>query len=412
MMVKESMPANVAAEPAYWTCETNVENVPVLKRACKWDKSVDWLPQYLPVNSIVSHLNSPRLIAPEIKVQEMNCWLVIPKDNWRSVPAESFCERWTVSQIDRIMLDIVRAVELLNNSDIIIFNLCPSNVLINDSEGEPRAALSDFSSCQHRLLPEKKRIAFLNMLEYASPEVLDITAKKPPLAADFHTDVFSLGLLYHKYLTGKLPKFDMVRDGDLNSPVSIGKVKLSRKLDQPHRNLIERMLHLDPAGRIPSAFAVAREIEQIMQCGNCRIELSWPGHEGEILTLLAPNAYNSWQRIPQGGTATFGPLLSSIPYDLRWNGKSIATIAFPSPGSEQKLTLDISKLFPHESSGKPRSRNTRLILLDPPVNHISRIEILSERYCQLTLINSGTFRIRTRDVARFGIEHILESTGR
>lgn len=401
-----------SASPAYWSRDHGDGERPLLKRTCPWGESVPWRTQYLLVQSFLEELRSPLLVVPENGIHLLRGSFIIPEGGWLSVPAEAFCARWTIPQIDRIMLDVARAVELLNSANILVLNLCPPSVLIDDSEAEPRAALSDLSSSLSLSLPETMRSAFLNMPEYAAPEVRASEAEDAPLTPDFSADVFSLGMLYHVYLTGQLPYFDEALASDGKTLIPTGKARLSRKLDQPHRKLIERLLEITPARRMTSVSAAVRAIDLTLRSGNCLVELNWPGHEGETLTLSAPNTFNSRRRIPPSGTVVFGPLLSSLSYSLSCEGKILASVSFPFPRSGQRLSLSVPALLAPEPELPNAAQSLRVIELDPPVNHIHRVEVLSERYCMLTLINGGTLRVRTMDAARFGIEEILNSKDR
>ena len=404
-MAKTITTANV--KPAYWDRYTDRANMPRLRRACQWSDSTQWHDQYSKTEFLMRALRSPLLIIPE----DTHEFTDIPENNWLSVEAEAFCTRWTTEQIDRIMLDIARSTELLNSAELLAANLCPANVLIDDSDDEPRAALSDFSSCIPLDLPADNWRAFLHMPEYAAPEIRTQNMNGALSKLQLSADVFSLGLLYHIYLTGRIPQFSRTVTCGEEDMIPAGDAKLSRtrKLDQTHRKLIYQMLEIDPAKRIDSAALVARKIDQTLRFGYCEIELTWPGHEDEPLTLSSSGGFRSRQRIKRNGAVRFGPLLSSETYSLSKEGRFIADITFPSYKSGQSLSISVQKLLEPAQARPVSVPRMCVITLDKPINHICRIEILSERYCRLTLINGGTLRIRRMDAARFGIEELLKS---
>ena len=415
-----------AAPPAYWSRAIGEAGTPLLKRTCPWPVSTQWRRQYLLVHSALKDLTSPLLIPPQNGSRAFRGTFLVPEENWLSVPAREFHTRWTVPQIDRIMLDIASAVSLLNSVNVLALNLSPANVLIDASGEEPRAALSDLSTFLPLKLLVEIRHAFLSMPDYTAPEVRVSAAEGGPLTPDFSADVFSLGLLYHVYLIGTLPAFDETSAAKNGSEIPAGRAQLSRRLDQPHKMLLERLLETSPERRMASVSAVVPEINSLLRSGDCHIELIWPNHEGKTLTLSTPDGYVARKRISADGTAVFGPLLSSAQYTLSCRGTTVACLSFPSSESGQRLSLSVPELMsrrfedsadvqnpatpiPREPEKPPEEPYRPAIVLNPPVNHIRRIEPLSERYCRLTLINGGTMRIRTMDAARFGLEHILNS---
>ena len=63
-------------------------------------------------------------------------------------------------------------------------------------------------------------------------------------------DVFSLGLLFHQYLTGKLPEFDTREYFYAHEAVLDGQeLKVSEQLDPRLRDMLQRMLRCDPEQR-------------------------------------------------------------------------------------------------------------------------------------------------------------------
>jgi serine/threonine protein kinase len=110
--------------------------------------------------------------------------------------------------------------------------------------------------------------------EYASPELImniDIESAAKDRTVNQITcssDVFSLGILFHQYLTGEFPNA-VNSKGHLNLVIGVGEallrgyhIILSNKLDRQHKRIISSMLTIKQNSR-PSALQVIRAINQI-----------------------------------------------------------------------------------------------------------------------------------------------------
>ena len=83
-------------------------------------------------------------------------------------------------------------------------------------------------------------------------------------------DVFSLGLLFHQYLTGKLPEFDTEEYFYAHEAVLDGqKLIVSQNLDPRLREMIEQMLDVDPEKRCTME-AVYRILGDYINLDPCR----------------------------------------------------------------------------------------------------------------------------------------------
>ncbi len=67
-------------------------------------------------------------------------------------------------------------------------------------------------------------------------------------------DVFALGILFHQYLTGELPEFDVENEEYIfNALLNEAPVTVSAKIPEKYRKILSRMLDVDPDRRISSA---------------------------------------------------------------------------------------------------------------------------------------------------------------
>ncbi len=315
---------------------------------------------------------------------------------------------YSEKQITGILLRIARAVDSLHGAGILMMDLSPRNILLSGGAREPDVLLADFASA----VPMGGADGLvLFQPEYASPEArrlaVGLTGKRPSAASG----VFSMGMLFHEYLTGALPNFEAYDpDG-----IPEGKAKLSRRLTLYHRDLIAAMLETDPDRRLQTASDAVRRLERMYRMGGSRIRLSWKGHEGEILTVSAPGGYRAWKRLDENGEAVFGPLLADAEYSLTHQAEILTTLRFPEQKGWRQMMVSLDGL--HEGTGKPAASAAPVrpeegqgnaVDLNPPLNNIMRLELLPDGRCRLMLINRGTFCIRREDADRYGVRHILD----
>lgn len=175
----------------------------------------------------------------------------------------------SVGQVDTLMLRLVNAISALHGANLLHCDLKPENVFIVEQDGTYVGMISDFDdSFFMNELPPKDDV--IGTPEYMSPELAaykmgegDEPEEGLPLGPA--SDMFSVGLIYHMYLTGEMPQFDTGRyDGQLFSVMfDGGDYALSEKLDAAHYALIQRLLVPDPAWRLGSCAAAASEINKI-----------------------------------------------------------------------------------------------------------------------------------------------------
>ena len=106
-----------------------------------------------------------------------------------------------------VMLTATLAVSFLHQEQIIHFDLKPDNILIHQYGEKPVAKLIDFDDsiiAGGLITPDE----IVSDSTYHSPELAQYieTNGESPIP-DFKSDIFSLGLVFSEYWTGKLPNF-------------------------------------------------------------------------------------------------------------------------------------------------------------------------------------------------------------
>jgi len=125
------------------------------------------------------------------------------------VPLDSYCEkrRLDLDQRLRLFMEVCQAVLHAHQKAVLHRDLKPSNVLVADVEGRPVPKIIDFGLAKalgHSLTDKTlftQQGLVVGTPEYMSPEQIDPSA----LAVDTRTDVYSLGVILYRLLTGTLP---------------------------------------------------------------------------------------------------------------------------------------------------------------------------------------------------------------
>jgi non-specific serine/threonine protein kinase/serine/threonine-protein kinase len=168
-------------------------------------------------------------------------------------PITEWCERTDADLATRLglVIAVCRAVEHAHQKGVIHRDLKPGNVLVAESDGKPIAKVIDFGIAKATLpasdgeslhtRPED----FLGTPEYMSPE----QAGSGGLDVDTRTDVYSLGVLLYRLMTGELP-FDSER----LRGTSLEEVRRILRDEDPPR----------PSERAPSSRALRGDLDWII----------------------------------------------------------------------------------------------------------------------------------------------------
>lgn len=272
-------------------------------------------------------------------------------------------EHLSVSQIDTLMLRLVNAISALHGANLLHCDLKPENVFIVEQDGTYVGMISDFDdSFFMNALPSKDDV--VGTPEYMSPELAaykmgdeDEPIEGLPLGPA--SDMFSVGLIYHMYLTGEMPHFDTDRyDGQLFSVMfDGGEYTLSEKLDAAHYTLIQRLLIPDPALRMNSCAAVASEINNIRRqydkeyqltlmsggrpLANCTVTLygTYPIGSGTNTDQITEPVQHV--RTDSHGRVVLKGLLPEMPLSIEC-GEELKPITWRGSGSTKECTISVS----------------------------------------------------------------------
>jgi serine/threonine protein kinase/Flp pilus assembly protein TadD len=127
----------------------------------------------------------------------------------RGVPVTEYCDHETLSNRERIelFLQICEGVQHAHQKAVIHRDLKPSNVLISVQGDRPAVKIIDFGLAKALAEPLTERTlhtefgALLGTPEYMSPEQAAMNRQD----VDTRSDVYSLGVMLYKLLTGVLP---------------------------------------------------------------------------------------------------------------------------------------------------------------------------------------------------------------
>lgn len=200
-----------------------------------------------------------------------------------------------------VMLTATGAIKILHKNEIIHLDLKPDNILIQENKGKYIAKIIDFDSsilAGEKIAPE----SLVGDPVYYSPEFakhISTNGSSPPPSKK--SDIFSLGLIFCQYWTGKLPisndyayAHEAVLDGKkliIPRPETSKKTRLQGTLiksidindfDNEISLLIENMLVLEPIKR-PSIDDVHKTLYRLYHNG--------PLHKSKINKLKMNFSY-------------------------------------------------------------------------------------------------------------------------
>lgn len=159
-----------------------------------------------------------------------------------------------------IMLTSVGALRILHKNSIIHLDLKPDNILIQEWEGKLIAKIIDFDSSiiEGDSTPSEELVGDLLYLSPEFAKHINTHGEESPLTKK--SDVFSLGLVFCQYWTGRLPSFSDKYHYPYEALLNGEKLKLPRKFSSKIKeeelvekavfDLIERMLILEPHIRV------------------------------------------------------------------------------------------------------------------------------------------------------------------
>ncbi len=168
------------------------------------------------------------------------------------------------SEVIRLVTGVCNGLAHAHENGIIHRDIKPSNILL-DSNTQPK--IGDFGLARpiERKIQEGEEI--FGTPHYTAPEVVNA-----PHTVDYRADIFSVGVMLHELLTGKLPADDP-------RPPSV----ISR-CDPRFDIIVRRATHAAPAGRYASAADMAKDLAIIATSSGQRVQRpgapAGPGHAG------------------------------------------------------------------------------------------------------------------------------------
>lgn len=147
-----------------------------------------------------------------------------------------------------IVIGVCHGLAHAHEHGILHRDIKPSNILL---DGQTNPKIGDFGLARALEREIKEGEQIFGTPGYTAPEVLE-----PPFAIDQRADIFSVGVMLHELLTGKLPD----ADPRLASQIS----NCNYRLDA----VIVRATYPDPSRRYTSALELAKELEKIAAIPN------------------------------------------------------------------------------------------------------------------------------------------------
>lgn len=187
-----------------------------------------------------------------------------------------------------------RCLKTLHSMRIAHGDLKPNNILINKTEmGHFVAKLIDFDDSFFEGEVNENPEEVIGDFVYYSPELLRYIKEggdELRTKVTCKSDIFALGIIYHQYFSGRLPKFNKAKYQYLAVSVLDGKRPgLSKRYIKNKKltSLITEMLSINPGDR-PSAMEIIDELKNI-DCGEMeRRSAARNSYSGQLKgTLLA-----------------------------------------------------------------------------------------------------------------------------
>lgn len=186
----------------------------------------------------------------------------LPLDRYVRTQVRSVASRHARTEfILRLFLKVCAAVSHAHQQGVIHRDLKPGNVLV-DAAGEPRVL--DFGLARPAGAPRMTEAGeFMGTLAYASPEQLS----GDPAAVDVRTDIYSLGVLLYRLLTGRHPYITRGRLADVIRAVTehppapfVNRRRVRAAIDADLETIVLKALSKERDRRYQSAEALARDV--------------------------------------------------------------------------------------------------------------------------------------------------------
>jgi serine/threonine protein kinase len=149
-----------------------------------------------------------------------------------------------------LLKTVAHSLKILHDLNIVHSDLKPSNVLIKRTELGYTTKLIDFDSSYIVGTPPPPEDIVGTMTHYSPELVRYIQGGAHPSELSQASDIFALGLIYTEYLTGSLPPFDPAYPQAAIAALHGERLRVATdRAPEGVRDLVERMMLLDPAAR-------------------------------------------------------------------------------------------------------------------------------------------------------------------
>lgn len=153
---------------------------------------------------------------------------------------------------ETLIRSILYSIAALHNAGIVHSDIKADNVLLKETpDGFITAKIIDFDA---GFLLSEPQTSVKGDFVYLSPEAY-LKMKGQAITLTEKIDIFALGILFHQYYTGELPKIPDDERCVCTAILNGHKVQLSNTLPQFLKETIERMLAINPVDR-PDANAI------------------------------------------------------------------------------------------------------------------------------------------------------------
>lgn len=165
------------------------------------------------------------------------------------------CKEISCLSMDKLLLickSVCHSVKILHDLNIVHGDLKPDNILIKKTSAGYSGKLIDFDDSYFTGAPPKQE-CLVGTPEYYSPEqaayIMDEDEEISGSTLTLKSDIFTLGIIFCEYLTGRKPLFDTKYSSTWSCVADGGKIKFSGALSNGFEEVLRKMLSLNSIDR-------------------------------------------------------------------------------------------------------------------------------------------------------------------
>jgi serine/threonine-protein kinase len=222
-------------------------------------------------------------------------------------------ERMPLARAGEIMRGVLVALDNCHRLSVVHRDIKPSNIMLPADGG---VKLADFGIARI----ENSELTIVGTVmgtpPYMSPE--QFTARDP---VDFHSDIWSCGVLFYEMLTGSRPFTG-------NTMATIGQAVVNDTFEPPSRRVpglptafdqvLQRALRKVPGERFPSAQAFALAIQSAMPLADVPVRRKGGGGSGRLVlggvgaAVLLAAGVGAWLWFGKAGPPVVAPVVAPV----------------------------------------------------------------------------------------------------